>query len=234
MRRLILVAVALLVVFAGCTSATDADAGGASDATTATTAASGGSDGDGGDAGGSDGGDGATSWNRFEFREGESYEYEVSLEGEYEGGTLTWEVLDVSGDEVTVEATFEGGDTSATKTVTAPADEVYGQFLLPPFGTFVLLGLSSPFAAVVAEEELAVGDGWSYSGPDGSGSYRVDRTERHAGLDCQVVELTSNETVVYETCVSGEAAMPGHVVVRDEETGDVEVEMTLVAYRRGS
>ena len=232
MRRLILVAVVVMTVLAGCTTASDPGGAAGGDGTDATTtAASGGSD--TGDA--DDGGDAsAGSWDRFEFREGEYYEYEVYLEDEYDGGTLTWEVLDVSGDEVTVKTTFEAGDASASQTVTAPADEVYGRLMMPPFGTFVLLGVASPFAAFVEDEKLAVGEGWSYAGPDGSGSFRVDRVETHAGLECSVVELTSNETVVYETCVTGDAAMPGHVAVREEATGEASLEMTLVEYHAGN
>jgi hypothetical protein len=195
--------------------------------------ASGGAGEQSGSADAGDGADGfAGSYDPYQFVSG-TYTYEV-LTPEGETGTLVWRVADVTDEQVTIEASLETPAQSFETRVTDDREAAYGSMYGTPLGPFVALGIASPVAVAFAEAEedgLRVGDQWTATGPGGTVVYRVDRTERYAGLDCAVVEYVVNGVVAYESCVAPDDAMTRHLVVRNAETGETTVEMTLVDYR---
>jgi hypothetical protein len=222
LRLTLLLVVSLLV--AGCAGAAPDLPGGAPDADAPDVAAAGDVDTDAGSGDDFDGFDG--SYDPYQFVPG-TYVYDV-VTPEGEAGRLVWTVADVGDDRVTVEASLETPSGAFETRVTGEREEAYGSFYATPLGPFVALGIASPVAAGFAEGDLSVGDRWSASGPDGSVVYRVERLDSFAGLDCAVVEYVVNDVVVYESCVAPEDAMTRHLVVRDGETGETVVEMTLV------
>jgi hypothetical protein len=222
-RLTLLVAVSLLV--AGCAGAAptlpDADVPDVAAATDPD--AAGPSDGPATD----DGLDG--SYDPYRFVPG-TYTYDV-VTPEGETGTLVWTVADVGDDRVTVAASLATPSQSFETRVTGEREEAYGSFYATPLGPFVALGIAAPVTAGFAQGDLTVGDRWSASGPEGSVVYRVERLGSFAGLDCAVVEYVVDGVVVYESCVAPDDAMTRHLVVRDGETGETVVEMTLVDHR---
>lgn len=221
------------MVLAGCAGGApdlpeDVDAGavGEIDGSSGGASAADGSSGDDADAASYDGF--AGSYDPYDFAPG-TYTYEV-LTPEGEEGTLVWSVTDVTDGRVTVEASLETPSQSFATRVTDEREAAYGSFYATPLGPFVALGIASPVAVAFAEGSLRVGDRWSASGPEGSVVYRVERIETYAGLDCAVVEYVVDGVVVYESCVAPDDAMTRHLVVRNAETGETTVEMTLVGY----
>jgi hypothetical protein len=243
MRLIPTLLVAVLVVVAGCAGSPDA-----------APAPSGGGDGDGADgqaastttappstdrppepsADGADGGGDApaSEWDRYAFRAGDVYEYEVYSETDG-AGTLRWEVVDASETAVTLKMDYDTESVTFSQTVTAPPDEVFASFFVTPVGPFLSLSLTSPYLAAVEDEELSVGEGFEYTGPDGTASFRVERLATYGGLECYDFVTRHNGTVVYESCVAAEHPFPAHTAVYDSETDERLVELTLVAYRRG-
>ena len=231
--RPITAALILLVVLAGC-AGNGTDGGATTTATeetttaetTATTTTS--EDGDAGDGSG----DGtATEWEPYDFREGEYYEFEFHEQGS-QVGTLAWEVVSVSddGETVTVHTTgtFEGQ--SFETTVTGSPETVYTNMLGTPAAPYLMVALYSPFVTPFYGEQLAIGQGWSYTDSEGTKSYRVERTDRIADRDVFVIVLRENDVPVWEAWVDPELGFAAKSVIYDE--GEVDVEVRLVEYRR--
>jgi hypothetical protein len=244
MRLVTTLLVAALVVVAGCTGTPDPAPG-----------PSGGGDGDAaapdtqpdgtptvppstpqtaepsaGDDGGGD--EPASEWNRYAFRTGDVYEYEVYSETDG-AGTLRWEVLDASEASVTLQMDYDTESVTFSQTVTAAPDEVFASFFVTPVGPFLSLSLTSPYLAALEDEELAVGEGFEYAGPDGTASVRVERLATYGGLQCYDFVTRHNGSIVYESCVAADHPFPAHTAVYDAQTDERLVELTLVAHRRG-
>jgi hypothetical protein len=228
------VLVGLLVILAGCTGGGGGD--GAGEPTITPTPTPGGGSGSGGSgSGGGSGGDGGTNglWGVYEFRQGERYEFEFEEFAE-PVGTLSWEVLSVSGSatdpSVTVRASGEFGGEAFEQTVTGSPETVYFDLLGSSSGTYILLALYSPFVGSFRGEELAVGEGWSYDDGIDTYSYRVERTDSVAGRDVFVTVVRVNDEPVWETWIDPDLALAAKTVVYDED-GAVQFQAALVDYR---
>jgi len=243
MNRLTVLLTVGMLVLAGCAGGAGSD----SDSSTATATAtptptatsSSGSSGSGSSSSSGSGGTSSSSgslsgaYDPYDFRAGQYYRYDVNAPDDFGVGTFEWEVLETSEESVTVRAKMDTDETKFEQTVTSPPEEVYGRFMATPAGALLFASVLSPGVAQLEGEELSVGDGWSYSGPDGSVSVRVERLESFGGLDCGTVVARQNGTAVWENCVSPDSALPGHTVFLNDE-GSTEFEMTLVEYRPGA
>lgn len=239
-RRVIAaVLVAVLVVVAGCAgggTASDRSGDGAAATTTATatptTAESSDATTDAEATASSAGAAGVDpgEWEWFGFDEPATYTYDLYIEDEGEG-TLVWDVTDVSADSVTVSITYELGETSFESTMTGDRETIRSQAMMTPAGPILMLTMFSPTFAYYEGQELAVGNQWSYAGPDGSLSFDVTGTDTVAGVDCYTTEMTLNGTVVHEACLSPELGAAPHAAYYEED-GTLTFELTLVDYER--
>lgn len=238
-RRYHAVFAALLIVLAGCSGG----AGPASDGATPTATASGGTtggSGTGGSTGGSGtsgsgtsgggGGSASVEWTPYEFRAGEYYEYEVHEAGE-SLGTFSWEVLAVEndGETVTVRVAGDVEGQQFETTTTGDPETIYSNFLTNPAGAYVFLSLYSPFVGAYRGETLAVGQGWTYTGPEGTVAYGIERTDSLLDREVFVSVIRENDVPQYEVWIDAELAFAAKTVIYDEGAEDVRVE--LIEYR---
>jgi hypothetical protein len=227
------VLVALLVVTAGCSGlggTNQADSGDDSDEEEAEQAdeeddSSDESADDGGDAGGdetttaSDGGMTVTSpdtgmetpgmgeFGNYEFSEGESYTYATSggsFDAEY-----TWEVTDVSGEQVTVEVTASQSGQTSTTTLEGTQDTIIRQAGNDMAAVFFL---SLRAGNLVAEDRsLTVGNSWTVSVDEvpttnaqwETSTVEVTGTDSYNGIQCSVVEITPDTGTPATFCING-------------------------------
>jgi len=167
----------------------------------------------------------------FEFEEGERYEYEVFMQNEGEG-TFVWEVQDVSGGQMTVYTEYDVGDTYYESTVTGQEGSMRGQVMSTPAGSFMAVALFSPATSYYEQGTLEVGNSWEASSPEGSARFEVVRKDSYSGVECFYSELYSDGELVHESCVNPELGLAVYSVYYEQETGDRELEMTLVGYSR--
>jgi len=230
------VAVVAVLLLAGCTAGDTAPDGAtttAADTTTTTT------DVDGTTTDGTATSDGTTTetpndggglqYAHFVFEEGTRYEYDVVTGGVE--GTLTWEVIDVSGDQVTVHLEGRLGTPFET-TVTGTRAEIRGKLADTRFGELVTSGLLSPYDSLLVGHSLEVGNTWSASTAEGSGTVEITGTDTYAGADCYVAEVRVDGVVRYTGCLSPKHGLVVHSTVTPD--GDrVAHEFELVEYSAG-
>jgi len=170
-------------------------------------------------------------WRLYEFEADEHYEYRVHSR-EDGPGSFHWTVSEVDGDRLTVEASlaFEDGE-EFSRTVTGTDEEVFSELMATPAAVFVAAGLHSPY---VTTHEGGVYEGyeWSVVTSEGSLRFAVDGTDRYLGIECYRTVTEVDGEVVHESCLSPDLAFPAAVVYRDEETGEVALEMELIEYER--
>ncbi len=197
----------------------------------------GGGGGDDGGGGGDDGGGGgggqitasSGQYNHFQFEEGERYEYEVFMQNEGQG-SFVWEVQEVSGGQMTVYTEYDVGETYYESTVTGQEGRIRGQVMSTPAGSFMAVALFSPATGYYQQGTLEVGNSWEASSPEGSARFEVVRKDSYAGVGCFYSELYSDGELVHESCVNPDLGLSVYSVFYDDETGDRELEMTLVNY----
>lgn len=164
----------------------------------------------------------------FEFERPGVYTYDIATAEEGEG-QLVVDVQQVSGDQATVKVNYELGEQSFETTTSGSKDQIRRQLFTTPAGAF-LIATVMPTAGYYADRELKVGDGWSYSGEDGSASFEVTGTETYGGVECYASEMRHNDTVIHEACVSPDHGITPYVVYYDEESGEPTISMELVSY----
>jgi len=144
----------------------------------------------------------------YEFQTGESYTYQVGS-----GATaqeLTWEVLSVQGDQVTVEVTSEAGGRTSSSTLEGPQDEIFQQ---ATGDMTALLFVSLRVSTVAAEgESLSMGNTWTVRSENLVSSQQVSwetaeveviDTDTYAGIECSVIEITPDDgSDVLTSCVN--------------------------------
>lgn len=201
----------------------------------------GGSDGGGSDGGGSDDdGDGSDgggqvsapsgTFRQFEFEAGERYEYEVFMESEGEG-TFTWEVTDVTGDQITVHVVYDVGETYYESTTTGDRNTIQGQVMSSPAGSFLAVAIFSPTYSYYQRDDLQVGNKWEASSPEGSSSIEIVSKDVYAGVECFASEVRSDGELVHEACVNPELGLAVYSAFYNDD-GSLELEMELVDYSR--
>ncbi|MGM0591295.1 MAG: hypothetical protein ACQETI_06645 [Halobacteriota archaeon] len=264
-RRLALVALALLVVLAGCGGASgpsgaDATETGPTDG--GSSASDGGADSDADSSDGTSGTEGESSsestlvWERFNFQEGEYYHYEVDDVANDGSADITWEVLEVDGDEVTAEITFDDGTTSFSREVTGQNatilfelqdtsmyDDPEAMEASVRASAYLTLGPFNALTGYFASRELKVGNSWELSGTPDAGymTANVEGTDEYAGKECYVTairvpdtqEWEDSDTSEFVACISPEVGLSLYSAYYDPETGDLAAEITLVEYRIG-
>lgn len=220
------------VVLAGCggtsTSAGDTTA---SPVDTPTPGSSGGaqSSGDGGSsAGDADSTPGDLAWHEFQFDHPVKYSYDTYMKGDGEG-TLTWEVTEVDGDEVTVAVDYQTSETSYQSTVSGSKDTVRGQLMMSPAGAFMIVAIFSPTLGYYEGQPLEVGTGWSYTTDEGSASFKITGTDSYGGVDCYVSEMTVDGTLLHKGCFSPDLALAASSVYYDD-TGEMTAKLELTSY----
>lgn len=232
MRPRIALLLAATLVLAGCTGGTGAPPADATttDRPTSTTTASADDSTDGAtDADSTVSGD--RTWEFMEFTEPATYTFELRSEDEPEPGTLVWDVTEVDGDTVTVAMTFEMAGQRTETTVAGDRETVRSQLLTTPAGPFLVATWFSPTVGYYEDRELAVGEQWSYSTPQGSASFAVTGRETMAGVECFRSEMRVNESVVYEGCFASDLGLAPYTAYYGEDGTPVLV-VELVAYER--
>ncbi|UVE50384.1 hypothetical protein KU306_00280 [Haloferax larsenii] len=174
------------------------------------------------------------SWDQ-QYRPGQYYRYEVESPNLDGTATYEWEVVSATEQNVTIRAKLVSAETTTEQTVTAPADELYGELSGSPTGSVATLGFNSPYYSGLDEKSLEVGDGWETSGTNGNVSFKVESTSTYAGLQCADFVVRTNGSVFWESCVAPDSPLPGYMAFYEDE-GDEEpaFEMTLVEYRPGA
>lgn len=228
-RRTALLAVltCIAVVLAGC-GGTATDVGSNATPAETTQAADGGSPADdsgGGDESSADGSGDA--WDAFRFDHPATYTFETYMEEQGEG-VLVWDVTAVSGEEVTVDLHYEAGETTVDTTVSGTKDDVQSQLILTPGGQFFLIALFSPTFAYYEDRTLRVGEGWSYSTPDGSASFEITGKDTYADVECYVSEMRVDGEVVHEGCFAPDLGLAASSTYY--ESGEAVASMELTRY----
>ncbi|AHZ23608.1 hypothetical protein BM92_13590 [Haloferax mediterranei ATCC 33500] len=170
-----------------------------------------------------------------QYRTGQYYRYEITADSIDGTATYEWEVLSATDDEVTVRAKLVTSNTTSERTVTASPDKINSKLSGSPTGSVATLGFGSPYYSSIDGKSLSVGDSWEVSGANGDTSFKVERVSTYAGLECANFVVRTNGSVTWESCVSPESPLPGHMAFYEEEGDDEPAfEMVLVEYRSGN
>lgn len=216
-RRLIVtLCIAVLVVLAGCSSATDVMSGADDDESEASTSEAGSTDelteGE---------------WQPFEFDRPATYTFDVYMEDEG-AGTLVWDVTDVTDDGATVSVDYDVGETSYESTVTGSQSDIQGQLMVTPAGPFLLLSVFSPTMTYYESQTLTVGNEWSVSSPEGSMRTAVIGTDSYGGIECYASEMAVDGEIVHESCLSPDLGLAPYTAYFED--GETVVSMELVDF----
>ena len=224
---LLVAAVSLTLVLAGCTGSIPGTGGAAADTTTDGSDPGSGEDGGAGDGDvpGTVAGDG--SWEPFRFDRPGTYTFDVFVEGEGEG-SLVWDVEELSENEMTATVTYDVGDTRFEQTVTGDSDAVFGELLYTPAGALLLTTTMTP-GSWYGDRDLSVGDGWSYQTSEGSGSFEVTGTDSVGGIACYTTEMIVDGTTLHEACIAPDHGIAPHSAYYNDD-GTRSMEIRLVSY----
>lgn len=186
-----------------------------------------------GDAGsGNGGGTGSGEIDFFEFDSPGTYVFDVEMDGDT--GEVTWDIQSIDGETLTVYVDYAVGEADFETTITGTREDIQGQLLFTPAGSFMMLAVFSPMYGYYDGEEMYVGKEWSFTAPDGSGSmsFEITETRTYAGVSCFASELRINDTTVQEACFSPDLGLAAYTAWYEEDTGDVEMRMELIEYSR--
>lgn len=179
--------------------------------------------------GNGNGGNGeAATWTPYQFEEGVHYKY--SLTSGDQSGNLTWDVTDVSGDQITVETGLTLDGQSYTYTFTGSKDTIYQKAMGTPAGAFLSTGFYGPWISYYTQEGLAVGNSWTVSSGGDTYSVEVTGKETYAGQESYVGEVRWNGELVYKSAVSVDLGFPTYVAIYDSDTGELDFEIVLQEY----
>jgi hypothetical protein len=176
---------------------------------------------------------GTFAWAPYQFRGTERFRYDVrqTEDGDTQSGFYQLDLEPAGQGRVRMKVTGRLGDESYSSTVTTG---VGPEGIQMGMGQFVTLGpigitLFNPLAWMMfSGRELAVGDGWSYSGGGESVAIQVERECSQAGQRGLLTVLRTNGEIQQESCVARDVALPLRTLMRED--GWV-VELKLVEYR---
>lgn len=142
----------------------------------------------------------------YVWQEGESYTYE----GSASGGTssqYSWDVTDVSDEDVTVKLTSAFGGRSQTSNLTGPQGDIFnGSEQTPPQSlTFILLQIPN---VLVQDHTLQSGNSWTVS----SGDLEMSGMEDQGRSEQIDVSVTGTSQVAGTECYNMEASSPNQTV----------------------
>lgn len=123
-------------------------------------------------------------WEPIRFAFEARYEWDLFIEGE--DGSLVWDVVNIEGDEITVETEFVLGDMEFEQSRTGTQQELEGDLIASPAAIAFTWAAFSPMMGGIVGEQFTVGDERSYTTPEGSISSAV------TDLDVEI-ELVSFE-----------------------------------------
>lgn len=228
-KMLLTLVIAISVALAGCGSGDSPSADNANDGNNGGDNP-GGDNPDGGSGNGGTGDGGMVDF--FQFDQPARYVYDVNFDGDT--GQVVWDVKSVEGNKITVYVSYDVGGDTYESTITGTKENIQGQLLYTPAGTFMMLGMFSPMFGYYDGKELYVGKTWSYTAPDGSGSmsFEVTGTKTYAGVECYDSQLKINQSVIQEACFSPDLGLAAYTAWYDEDTGDTSMRMELVEYER--
>ncbi len=168
-------------------------------------------------------------WEPMQFAFEARYEWDLFIEGDE--GSLVWDVVEIEGDEITVETEFVLGEIEFEQSMTGTQQELEGDLIASPAGIAFLWTAFSPMMGGLVGEQFTVGDEWSYSAPEGSVSYAVTELDTSSyPVDCYVVEMHKDDQLLHEGCVSPDHGMAVYSAWYDD--GDLDVEIELVSFQR--
>ncbi len=167
---------------------------------------------------------GTTTWTPYQFEEGVHYKYE--FDSSSSSGTFTWDVTNVDGDQITVDASVEmdSGQTFS-QTVTGNKNTIYTKstglmFIAPYYGLFSYWGQGG----------LSVGSSWSVSSNEDTFNVKITKTKSYAGQESYFGEAKLNGQLMYEGAVAKDLGFPTYFAAYDSDTGETNFEMTLIEY----
>lgn len=181
---------------------------------------------------GNGGGGGETAeWEPYQFEEGEHYEYSGIQDSE--SATLSWDVISVSVDQITVDVSWTLNGENDSLTVTGNKDTVYQQVTSksPRIGPFMSMTLYGGWIqSLFGVAGLSVGGSWSVTLPDGTYTVEITGTETYAGRGSYVGEARLNDNLVYKAAIAKELGFPTYVAVYNTDSGEKTLEATLQEY----
>ena len=168
-------------------------------------------------------------WEPMEFAFEARYEWDLFIDGE--DGSLVWDVVNIEGDQITVETEYVLGDMEFEQTMTGTQQELESDLMMTPAGTAFVWTAFSPMWGGFVGEQFTVGNQWSYTTPEGSISYEVaDMDTTNYPVDCYVVEMHEDDQLLHEGCISPDHGMAVYTAWYDD--GNLEVEIELISFDR--
>lgn len=244
-RVLATLALALVVVLAGCTgmggfgedgnsSAGVAETESPSDATTA--ASGGNTDGDGTGVMGGESAETEENW--FNLTAPGHYEFALAgmdkATGEQVTGRLVYDVKATDNGELTTSVDYQFGNEQFQSSTTGSADEFSAPLFLSeayaPITTLQSVSLMYLFEMGFAEP--TVGNRKQSTTEDGTQITEVIEKRTYAGLECSFVQTTLDGEVTQEGCVRGSEGGIAPYAATYTDEGELELEVELVQFER--
>ncbi len=177
---------------------------------------------------------GASSWKPYQFKEGAHYKY--SATADMGSGTFSWDVISVSGDQITVDVSWTLDGENDSIRVSGDKDKIYQKVteksqIMGPFLISSLYGSwIQPLFTKAGEAGLSVGNTWSVEVPDGTWTAEITRTETYAGLESYVMEARINDNLEYRVAIAKDLGFPTYVFDYDPNVGEKTLEVKLLEY----
>ncbi len=218
-RTAFVVAVVVVVVFAGCT-------GFSSDLGNAPNSGSGSSDGSGGDSGTTE----DAAFTPFAFTHPGTYTYKTYDEEEGTG-TLVWDIKSIDGQNITMRSSFTIGGKTQSKTAAFTREDAMINLAFMPGGQYLATTMFSPSANGIYGNDFRVGNTWTVPSSQGTMTYEITKKKSIAGISCYDAQIRINGSVFNDACYSPDHGTAMYGVVYDEDGTKVR-EMKLVDYER--
>ena len=135
------------------------------------------------------------------FETAGSYAYDLFLHGAGEG-RMSWEVTELSDDDVAVAFDYELNSQGFETTVTGGTETVRDELLATPAYPFVTAVLFSSVLPILGVEELSIGDQFSIPVPEGEGTVEITGQYTHAGIEGYTSVWRVDGERRYEDCVA--------------------------------
>ncbi|MCO8255381.1 hypothetical protein NKF26_16360 [Haladaptatus sp. AB618] len=228
MRRITLtLAVAALVVLAGCTGISS-HLGNAPDAGSTGSGSGDNSNGDGSNDASDASEDDA--FTPFAFQHSGTYTYETYDE-EDGTGKLVWDIRSIDGENITMRSSFTNQGETQSKTATFTREEALVQLAFMPGGQYLMTTMFSPSANGIYGNDFRVGNTWTAPSSQGTMTYEITKQRTIAEISCYDAEIRINGSVFTDACYSPDHGTAMYGVIYDEDGTKVR-EMKLIAYER--